>query len=300
MKLSLPEPGIYVLAVSGGVDSMVLLDLFSQAAKQDGQHKLVIAHLDHGIRQDSTLDKQLVQKTSKLLGLPFVYDQLNLGAGASEAEARKKRYAFLDKVKNSSGAKAIVTAHHQDDVLETAIINIIRGSNRKGLTSLSSRQGYFRPLLTYSKADLIKYAKQNNLVWREDSTNQDTNYLRNYIRQRITPRLSSSARSQLINIINKQTSLNNELDDLLNIMLELQDETNEIDRRWFNQLPHNAAREVLASWFRMNDIRSFDKGTLERLVVSAKVGARGQKFPILKGEYLTIKPDTLALVHKER
>lgn len=164
MKVNWPKPGKYVVAVSGGVDSMALLDLL----QAHGDYELVVAHLDHGIRSDSGEDRQLVEQAAEAVGLPFFYKEAKLGAGTSEAAARKVRYAFLNKIKTKQGAAAIITAHHQNDVLETAIINIIRGTGRKGLTSLGSNE-IVRPLLNVSKAALIQYAKKHNLQWREDS-----------------------------------------------------------------------------------------------------------------------------------
>ena len=114
------QPGTYVVAVSGGVDSMVLLDLL---AKQP-DIKLIVAHYDHGIRSDSKLDRELVASSAKKYKIPFVYESGNLGPGTSENQARIARYNFLRKVQKESKADAIVTAHHQDDALETAILNI--------------------------------------------------------------------------------------------------------------------------------------------------------------------------------
>src|SRR6185369_2891937 len=117
------RPGKYVVAVSGGVDSMVLLELLRQKPKLE----LIVAHFDHGIRPESGEDRKLVQRIAKHYELPFVYVEGHLGASASEALAREARYAFLRKVQAEQGAEAIITAHHQDDMLETAIMDLMRG-----------------------------------------------------------------------------------------------------------------------------------------------------------------------------
>src|SRR6185436_20114617 len=127
MKISV-RPGKYVVAVSGGVDSMVLLDLLRQKPKLE----LVVAHFDHGIREDSAQDRKLVQRIAKAYGLPFVHAKGNLGPKAGEALAREARYAFLRQVQADHDAKAIITAHHQDDMLKTAIMNLLRGTGRRG------------------------------------------------------------------------------------------------------------------------------------------------------------------------
>src|SRR5579884_3654782 len=111
------EPGAYVVAVSGGVDSVVLLDLLTK----NHNLKLTVAHFDHGKRKDSASDRHFVQKLAEKHGLSFVYAEGRLGLGASEAAARKARYKFLQQVRESAEARAVVTAHHQDDLLETAI-----------------------------------------------------------------------------------------------------------------------------------------------------------------------------------
>src|SRR5690606_5271626 len=103
------RPGKYVVAVSGGVDSMVLLDLLRQKPKLE----LIVAHFDHGIRPDSAEDRKLVQRVAKHYDLPFVYAEGKLGPKASEALAREARYAFLRRVQAEQGAEAIITAHHQ-------------------------------------------------------------------------------------------------------------------------------------------------------------------------------------------
>jgi tRNA(Ile)-lysidine synthase len=172
MRVELEKPGTYVIAVSGGVDSMALLDLLVESITE--KQKLVVAHVDHGMRPDSAEDRKLVEKTAKALNLDFEYLEARLGPNASEETAREVRYKFLYHIKDKYKAEAIITAHHEDDLIETAIINLIRGTSRKGMSSLSSREGIIRPLLTYPKAELIKYAKSSKLVWREDSTNSDT------------------------------------------------------------------------------------------------------------------------------
>jgi tRNA(Ile)-lysidine synthetase-like protein len=296
MDLVLPTPGSYVVAVSGGVDSVALL----HALHDQPGLKLVVAHFDHGIREDSGEDRAFVQELAGRYTLPFVYDQGQLGAGASEAHARAARYGFLHKVQTAGGAGAIITAHHQDDVLETAIINMLRGSGRKGLSSLSSRPGLARPLLSTPKRDLIAYAKDQGLQWREDSTNQNQAYLRNYIRHTILPRFSAKDLDRLLELITSLHKINQELDSLIINQLHLQSVAGKLDRTWFNHLPHDASREVLAAWLRVHGVRDFDSKTLERLVVAAKVAAGGKLFPIRDGVTMQVQTDHLALARSER
>src|SRR5690606_36249858 len=119
-KLVRLEPGHYVVAVSGGVDSMVLLDVLAKKYKGRGKTALTVAHFDHGIRQDSAYDRQLVSEMAAAYSLPFVFARGELGAGASEAAARAARYEFLREVQKRAGSRGIITAHHHDDAVETA------------------------------------------------------------------------------------------------------------------------------------------------------------------------------------
>lgn len=284
------EPGRYVIAVSGGVDSMVLLHILAQ----NPDINLTVAHLDHGIREDSKVDRHLVQKIAKQYGLPFVYHQEQLGIDASEETAREARYKFLYTVMDNTKAKAIITAHHKDDVLETAIINMIRGTGRKGLASLQEQPTIKRPLLNITKQEVKNYAQQNNLKWHEDSTNKDVKYIRNYVRHKILPRLSESDRQNLLVHVRNIAKINKEMDEIFINYLHVQPSVNRLDRHQFVQLPHAVARELMASWLRKHGTM-FDKKTLERLVTQGKTLKSGKIMDIDKGHTITVKHNYLAL-----
>lgn len=300
MDVVLPKPGVYVLAVSGGVDSRVLLDILYTHSQKNTQWGLVVAHLDHGIRHNSGEDRKFVQSLAEQYGLLFVSHQAHLGESTSEAEARKARYTFLRQVQEDHRAQAIITAHHRDDVLETAIINIIRGTRRKGVTALSSRPDLLRPLLRIPKTELIDYAQRHNFTWREDDTNQDDRYLRNYTRHHLLPSFDEQATAQFLTIIDDLQSINTELDTLLAEQLRQQDNTATLTRLWFNNLPHAVAREILATWFREQHVRNFDRKTLERLVVAAKTAQPGLSFPVRGGYNMRVEKEYLALEPAER
>jgi tRNA(Ile)-lysidine synthase len=267
---------------------------------QDPKLELIVAHFDHGIRDDSGEDRKLVATLAQSYGLPFVSEEGKLGPDASEASARDARYKFLKKVVNQNSALAIITAHHQDDLLETAILNMLRGTGRKGLTSLSSSSEIIRPLLNIPKADLIKYAQDNELEWREDSTNEDTSYLRNYVRHNILTKFNDKDKKNLMKKLNELKDTNQELDKLLNEILINQITNREVNRQWFNQLPYGVAKEFMASWLRSEEIRDFDSATLERLVVGAKTAAPGKLIEAVKGYKIAVNKDNLALRGPER
>lgn len=290
MKIEL-QPGSYVAAVSGGVDSVVLLHLLRT---QPGL-RLTVAHFDHGIRPDSREDRLLVQELAQEFGLPFVYEEGRLGQGASEAQARAARYEFLHKVRLAAAADALLTAHHKDDALETAVINLVRGTGRKGLSSLKATDIVKRPLLHVEKSKILDYARLHGLKWHEDSTNTNSAYLRNHIRHAVLPRLAPADKQKLHQVIASAHALNAEIDQLLELYLRNSGEAGTLGRREFIQLPHTVAREVMAAWLREHDIRTFDKKMLERLVHAAKIHRVGSRTPISDRVNLKIGREYLAL-----
>lgn len=277
MRISV-GPGTYVLAVSGGVDSMVLLDLLRQRTGV----KLIVAHFDHGMRSDSHLDRQLVEEAAKKHNLMFVHDRANLAPSASESTARTARYRFLERVRQASGAKAIITAHHKDDVLETAILNMLRGSGRRGLTSLRSTDGLVRPLLAYDKEHILEYANTHALSWRDDATNFDTRYKRNYVRHNLLPAFTPGHRAQLAILIEELHELNDHLDGHIANLLHTQPARNRIRRNWFTHLPHEVARELVHFWLRQHGAKDVVRPTVERLVIAMKTGRPGKVIDVDK------------------
>lgn len=290
MKIDMPV-GKYVVAVSGGVDSVVLLDLLRMYPGV----KITVAHFDHGIRDDSHLDRAHVAALARRYGVPFVYDKGRLGPGASEAEARRARYAFLTKVRQMTESDALVTAHHENDVLETAVINLLRGTGRKGLSSLTNGEGIIRPLLDVPKSEIIDYAKRHGLQWREDSTNADTKYLRNHVRHEVLPSWSLHDKRRLLDVSRRMRVVNQEIDDIMRTKLE-----GKLEREWFILLPHAVSREVMASWLRHHGIREFDRLTLERLTTAAKTAVNGKAIDVVKGYRMHVGRDDLALQSRER
>ena len=291
MKINL-EDGRYVVAVSGGVDSVVLLELLS---KNNGLI-LAVAHLDHGIREESSVDREFVEDLSKRYGYKFYYEEGNLGSGASEDQARVARYSFLDRVKKDFHAKAILTAHHQDDLLETAALNILRGTGRKGLSALKSTEHIIRPLLNYSKDEIIDYALKNNLNWVEDKTNLDTKYRRNFIRHELLKSLSDYNKSNLIEVVRRTEVINKEIDAILIAEINKHLTNNQMDRQWFIMLPHDLSEEIMAQWLRDSGLQSFDRKTINRSVIAAKTFMTGKKSEIYKNYKLLIEEKSLKII----
>lgn len=176
-----------LVAVSGGVDSIVLLDRLVKKGWD-----VAVAHVHHGVREASDEEYMFVARVAATYHIPFHGTHLCFQDGGSQARYREARYRFFEDVMNKYGYDTLATAHHADDELETVLIQLHRNVIEvKGIPE-SRKFGdgrLIRPLLHESKAQLIEYARQNQLEWREDATNQERTYLRNQIRHEIVPRL---------------------------------------------------------------------------------------------------------------
>jgi tRNA(Ile)-lysidine synthase len=189
-----PGDGLLV-AVSGGVDSVVLLHLLQGLAPGAGL-RLVAAHLDHGLRgAESAADAAFVVALCARLNVPLLAARRTVHRRPGEslqAAARRVRYRFLRAAARRSGARAVATAHHADDLAETVLMRLLAGAGSAGLAAMARpRPGLLRPLLDHPKGDLIAYAKARSLTFREDGSNRDPKYARNRLRTEVLPALAA-------------------------------------------------------------------------------------------------------------
>lgn len=291
MKLTDIAPGKYIIAVSGGVDSIVLLHILAQQKNL----QLVIAHFDHGIREDSAKDAQFVKDLANEYNIPFVHRRVELGEATSEKSAREARYSFLNEVKEEQGAMAIVTAHHADDVLETMIINIVRGTGWRGVSSLRSGSEVLRPLLHVPKEEVYSYAKEHDLKWHEDETNQNVQYLRNYIRKEVVTKLSKSNREELLALFLSQVKLRDEIEaenERIFSLIQTKN-SNEYSRYFFIMIDQRLAIELLR--FKITALRP----QLERALIAVKTAKPDTRHQIGDGVELAFTKKTFIVVHPD-
>jgi tRNA(Ile)-lysidine synthase len=190
-------PRALVVALSGGADSVALLDALVSLRKRRG-FELVAAHLDHGLRPESVDDARFCEELCQRLGVPIRIGHADVRARAmrerrgDEDAARRERYLFLRRVARETRADAIVTAHNRDDQAETLLLRLLRGSGRVGLGAISARRrGIVRPLLTVSRGEVLAYLQERGQTWREDPTNADPRHFRNRVRHELLPYLES-------------------------------------------------------------------------------------------------------------
>ena len=178
-----------LLAVSGGPDSVALLDLL-QLAEPLHHRTLLVAHVDHGISPDSAIVAAQVCAAARSRGLPFHCRELHLGAGTSETRARTARRAALRAIAADVGANVIVLVHHADDQAETVLLRVLRGSGPAGLAAMAARRGcWVRPLLGVHRAELAAHLARRGIDAWNDPANHDPRHLRSWLRGEVLPAL---------------------------------------------------------------------------------------------------------------
>jgi len=226
----------YLVAVSGGVDSVVLLDMLAHT-----EHRVVVAHVDHGIREDSAADARFVEALAAHYALPFVGTRVELGPQASEEKARQARYNFLYEQARVHDA-VIVTAQHLDDLVETVALNLERGTGWRGLSVLS-REGIWRPFLEAPKHIIYEYALRHHLEWVEDSTNRTDAYQRNRLRRKLHAKNTFSLRQQVHSLWLSQLKLRRHIDEEIALLMQ----THHGSRYFLSQLDDAVAIECLGA-----------------------------------------------------
>lgn len=183
-----------VVATSGGPDSIALLDLLRNYRKHH-DFELVVAHFDHQLRPDSGDEVRLLEAYCQQYNLPLINGKWPVSLHPKvgiEAAARQARYDFLTKVAKKVGASYLLTAHHNDDLLENILLKLLRSGNPEEMNSLQmvgEMQGVkiLRPLLSYTKDQLLAYDHQAGLSYIEDQTNAEDDTLRNRLRHHVVP-----------------------------------------------------------------------------------------------------------------
>lgn len=191
-KINIIPNSKIVLGVSGGSDSMALLFLMQQYIKKY-PHQLIVAHVNHNVRLESKYEEEMI--TKYCLENNLILEKMtieNYKGYNFHAEARDIRYNFFEKIIEKYQANYLFTAHHNDDLIETIFMRLIRGSSLKGYAGIKLERDMgdyklIRPLLYYGKDELLKIVKDNNIFYNDDITNMDNYYLRNNIRNNILP-----------------------------------------------------------------------------------------------------------------
>lgn len=247
-----------ILALSGGIDSMVLADMMMRA-KAD----FVIAHCNFHLRGDeSDGDERFVTEFAEKNSIAIYVKHFDTERYAAEQgvsiemAARELRYAWFEELRQQLDYDYIAVAHHADDQLETFFINLLRGAGIRGLKGMQKVNGrIIRPLLERSRAEIHQYAQEHHLEWREDHTNAETLYLRNKIRHELLPvidHISKEGRNSILKSINHLDSENDLYRELVKEKLfQIVKQVNESQNLEYKNLPQSNWRfQLLFEWLR--------------------------------------------------
>ena len=244
LKSLLKEEDTIVIGLSGGPDSMCLLDIIRSLNKNI---KIVCAHINHNIRQESFEEQKTIEEFCKENNLIFettTFDKKSEDQDYNELELREKRYNYFETLIKKYNAKYLFTAHHGDDLVETVLMRISRGSNLKGYTGFqveTKKKNYkvIKPLIFMTKEDINEYNKNNKIPYVLDKTNDEDNYTRNRYRHNVLPFLKSENE----NIHLKYLKFSRELltyyeyvDKVINKEIEKRFEKNILDIEGFTRL----------------------------------------------------------------
>ncbi len=273
-----------LLTVSGGVDSMVMLELFVAAGYRVG-----VAHCNFQLRaSESDEDEVLVEQHAAKLGVDFynrrfdTQGEMEQTGDSMEMVARRQRYEWFDQVSREHGYNVISVAHHIDDSIETFFINLFRGTGLKGLTGITPHRGkIIRPMMFAQRKDILDYAMMHKVPFREDSSNRSTKYLRNKIRlgliprvKEINPKFTTLMRQNISRLTNAQQFINATIEKIGSEVISCNDGIYQLNVELIDpSMPQDfVIYELLNSHF------GFKGDVVDSLIASSSSESSGRRF----------------------
>lgn len=225
-----------VTAVSGGRDSVALLHALARLAEQPNRaYRVLVAHLDHGLRAESVDEADFVRALAEELRLPFHGERVDvsgmataLGEGTEHA-AREARYEFLARTARAQGAGAVALAHHADDNVETILFRALRGTGLRGLAGMPAHRPIdgarpvvrlVRPMLSLPRTTVEGYCRRRSLRWRDDPSNEQSVYRRNFLRNELLPTIRAELNPKVDEALLRLAEFAGRADDLVRTQAE--------------------------------------------------------------------------------
>lgn len=252
-----------IVAVSGGPDSMALLHML-KAMAGEMEFELVAAHINHGLRAEAAEEQRFVAEQCRCWNVSCYTEEINVRELARQSKTsledagRIARYRFLNALQVELGAQRIATAHHRDDVAETVLLHLLRGTGLQGLRGILPRNGYIiRPLLSLGKEQLLSYLNEHDIKYCLDMSNTNPAFLRNRIRHQLIPELQQNYNPRIVDSLNQMAELlradhemlEQEMERYGALLLEADDDTIILDNAGLQQAPRAAQRRLVMRAF---------------------------------------------------
>jgi len=293
-----------IAGVSGGVDSVVLLDLLQRA----GFSKVVVAHFHHGLRgKEADRDAEFVGKLAESGGARFVLGQGQTRARAKknkeslEQAARELRRKFFARTAKQHGATVVFLAHHAGDAAETMLFHLARGGGRRGLGSLRAEADLIegivimRPLLAFTRAEIKTYAEARPLRWREDESNRSADFTRNRLRQAVLPALQRAVGHDPVPVMARAGEILAAEDEWMESLVAAEARAAQLDVRVLRRQPAARQRRLLRAWLRAHTGNEIDFETIERARELLLSNDQPAKTNLPRGEHLRRRAGKLFL-----
>ena len=276
-----------LIAVSGGVDSIALLDLVYETSKIL-KLKYTVAHIHHGLNVSRYRNKTQIFVHSLCEGMciPFLTNEPQQNKISSETQMRQFRYKYLNQWMEKYKYDYLVLAHTIDDLLETRLIRMIRGTGKEGLSSMQFlQQNQLRPLIHTTKTDILQYAQMRKLEWIEDPSNQNSTTIRNWIRKKWLPKLEKKRAGSIHNLSQSLERISQALLNNNSYLLH----TQSLPRKEILQCTLTEQRQWLASYMKQKRISNYTHRHIEELLKHIRSNKKNIKlFMLGKGWLITL------------
>ncbi len=301
----IPANTTIIVGVSGGPDSTFLTETLVALKKPLKIEKIILAHVNHHTRDNSTNDQYTVENLAKKHNLPLIIKNAQF-KNPTEENMRNARIRFFKKTAQTYGAQKIALGHTQDDNIETFLLFLLRGSGLNGLSGIQQKKTTIHPLLETQKKSLIAYLEKHNIPFTTDPTNAKNIYTRNSIRNKVLPLIKKEINPSITQTLSQTISVLNNSKTALELLI--QSEIKKLNpskkntcisfpAKTFFSLPPVIQTEITITLIRETDIgmKNINSKAIQRAIKNLQSKKKNTIIPLKEGLHLLMSHDTISL-----